>query len=178
MTAEPPTPPSPGPRAPDSPSFPRTSSGPAHHRTPTEPELPEGNNWHKDTAHCPEPLTPFGWSVVHAGSDTIREVFDQTGLLILGLEEKLVGGEFFVRVLPAFGLKDPFRLGDRDNGTVEVVQAPGARVSKHQRHQSVLAISPRAVPGAGIEPARSCDPRVLSPLRLPVSPPGPGATRG
>jgi hypothetical protein len=28
------------------------------------------------------------------------------------------------------------------------------------------------VPGAGLEPARSCPRRILSPLRLPISPPG------
>jgi len=33
---------------------------------PTEPAPPEGNNWQKDTAHYPEPLTPFGWSIMHA----------------------------------------------------------------------------------------------------------------
>ena len=30
------------------------------------------------------------------------------------------------------------------------------------------------VPGAGIEPARPCGRRILSPLRLPVPPPGQG----
>ncbi len=30
----------------------------------------------------------------------------------------------------------------------------------------------RVVPRAGIEPARSCDRGILSPLRLPISPPG------
>src|SRR3990170_4583864 len=29
-----------------------------------------------------------------------------------------------------------------------------------------------AMPGVGIEPTRGCPPRILSPLRLPVSPPG------
>ena len=28
------------------------------------------------------------------------------------------------------------------------------------------------VPGAGLEPARCCHRRILSPLRLPISPPG------
>ena len=34
---------------------------------------------------------------------------------------------------------------------------------KHQR---------KIVPGAGLEPARSCDRGILSPLCLPISPPG------
>jgi hypothetical protein len=31
---------------------------------------------------------------------------------------------------------------------------------------------PMVVPGAGLEPARSFDQRILSPLRLPIPPPG------
>ena len=33
------------------------------------------------------------------------------------------------------------------------------------------------VPGAGLEPARPCGQRILSPLRLPIPPPGCGAGR-
>ncbi len=70
---------------------------------PIEPTLPDGNNWQKDTAHYPEPLTPFGWSIMHACEDQVRHVFDEMGLLIRGLEEAFVGGEIYGRVLPAFG---------------------------------------------------------------------------
>ncbi len=70
---------------------------------PIEPTPPEGNNWQKDTAHYPEPLTPFGWSIMHACGEEIRGVFDEMGLLIRGLEEVFVGGEIYGRVLPAFG---------------------------------------------------------------------------
>ena len=70
---------------------------------PVEVTRPSGNNWQKDTAHYPEPLTPFGWSVISANSDRIRSVFDELGLLIRGLEEEYVGGEIYGRVLPAFG---------------------------------------------------------------------------
>ena len=73
---------------------------------PIEPASPEGNNWQKDTAHYPEPLTPFGWSIMHACGDEIRSVFDEMGLLIRGLEETFVGGEIYGRVLPAFGSPD------------------------------------------------------------------------
>ncbi len=73
---------------------------------PTEPTPPEGNNWQKDTAHYPEPLTPFGWSILNACGDEIRNAFDEMGLLIRGLEEAFVGGEVYGRVLPAFGSPD------------------------------------------------------------------------
>jgi pyruvate,water dikinase len=73
---------------------------------PVEPTLPEGNNWQKDTAHYPEPMTPFGWSLLNATGDEVRAAFDETGLLIRGLEEVLVGGEVYGRVLPAFGSAD------------------------------------------------------------------------
>ena len=73
---------------------------------PVEPTLPAGNNWQKDTAHYPEPMTPFGWSLLQATGDEVRAAFDETGLLIRGLEEVLVGGEVYGRVLPAFGSAD------------------------------------------------------------------------
>jgi pyruvate,water dikinase len=73
---------------------------------PVEPAPPAGNNWQKDTAHYPEPLTPFGWSLMHECGDEIRSVFDEMGLLIRGLEEAFIGGEIYGRVLPAFGSAD------------------------------------------------------------------------
>jgi hypothetical protein len=36
----------------------------------------------------------------------------------------------------------------------------------------------RMVPGAGLEPARYCNRGILSPLRLPISPPGLGLMCG
>lgn len=73
---------------------------------PVEPTAPEGNNWQKDTTHYPEPLTPFGWSLMDACQGQIRSVFDEMGLLVRGLEEEFVGGEVYSRVLPAFGSPD------------------------------------------------------------------------
>ncbi|MEZ5381577.1 MAG: PEP/pyruvate-binding domain-containing protein [Microthrixaceae bacterium] len=70
---------------------------------PVEPRLPEGNNWQKDVAHYPEPLTPFGYSLMAACGEQIRGVFDEMGLLVRGLEEEFVGGEVYSRVLPAMG---------------------------------------------------------------------------
>lgn len=73
---------------------------------PVQVTRPSGNNWQKDTAHYPEPLTPFGWSLISACSDRVRSVFDELGLLIRGLEEEYVGGEIYGRVIPAFGSAD------------------------------------------------------------------------
>ncbi len=70
---------------------------------PVEPTYPQGNNWQKDTAHYPEPMTPFGWSAIELGVDDVRGVFDEAGVLIRGLEEVFVGGEIYGRALPAFG---------------------------------------------------------------------------
>ncbi len=73
---------------------------------PVEPARPTGNNWQKDTAHYPEPMTPFGWSALEVSAPAIRSVFDEMGLLVRGLEERFVGGEIYGRVLPAFGSAD------------------------------------------------------------------------
>lgn len=73
---------------------------------PVRPELPEGNNWQRDLAHYPEPVTPFGWSVMRLATDDIHSVFDELGLLVRGLEEMCAGGEAYGRVLPAFGNPD------------------------------------------------------------------------
>ncbi|MEQ8842222.1 MAG: PEP/pyruvate-binding domain-containing protein [Acidimicrobiales bacterium] len=73
---------------------------------PIQPALPEGNNWQKDTAHYPEPMTPFGWSLLWACDEDVRAVFDEVGMLIRGLEQVFVGGEIYGRVMPAFGDAD------------------------------------------------------------------------
>lgn len=70
---------------------------------PVQPSPPEGNNWQKDTAHYPEPVTPFGWSLLESCEDTVSSVFDEMGLLIRGLEQVFVGGEIYSRVVPAMG---------------------------------------------------------------------------
>lgn len=73
---------------------------------PVPPRLPEGNNWQKDVAHYPEPVTPFGWSVLQAPEHEVRSVFDEMGLLVRGLEEMTAGGEAYGRVVPAMGSPD------------------------------------------------------------------------
>jgi pyruvate,water dikinase len=73
---------------------------------PVEPTYPSGNNWQKDTAHYPEPVTPFGFSAIQLGAADIRGVFDESGALIRGLEEVFVGGEIYGRTIPAMGSPD------------------------------------------------------------------------
>ncbi len=53
--------------------------GPPHHRAADRADAAEGNNWQKDTAHYPEPLTPFGWSIMNACGDQIRECVRRDG---------------------------------------------------------------------------------------------------
>ena len=101
---------------------------------PVRPSLPRGNNWQKDLAHYPEPLTPFGWSVMQASADDVRAVFDETGLLVRGLEEVFVGGEIYGRVLPAFGSAD-----SAGNPPPAVVMGVAARVVPELRRRNATA---------------------------------------
>ncbi len=101
---------------------------------PVRPSLPQGNNWQKDLAHYPEPLTPFGWSVMQASADDVRAVFDETGLLVRGLEEVFVGGEIYGRVLPAFGSAD-----SAGNPPPAVVMGLAARVVPELRRRNATA---------------------------------------
>ena len=68
-------------------------------------ETLDGVNWQKDTAHCPEPLTPFGWSLADSG-ERVAAVFARFGLMMNGLESRLVGGEVYVRPVPVMGSPD------------------------------------------------------------------------
>lgn len=70
---------------------------------PVRPSLPEGKGWDKDVAHCPEPVTPFGFSAEQSTASAVAEVFSDLGMLVKGLEARLVGGEFYSRPVPAFG---------------------------------------------------------------------------
>ena len=65
----------------------------------------DGRNWEKDVTHYPELLTPFGWSV-QADPARIAAVFAGFGLLIDGLESRLIGGEVYVRPVPVIGSAD------------------------------------------------------------------------
>ena len=41
-----------------------------------------------------------------------------------------------------------------------------------QHLKDLQTIDSKVVPGEGLEPSRPCGQRILSPLRLPISPPG------
>ncbi len=62
----------------------------------------DGANWEKDLAHHPEPLSPFGWSITPDG-ERIAGVFAAFGLVIDRLEDRLIGGEVYVRPMPVVG---------------------------------------------------------------------------
>ena len=70
---------------------------------PVRPRLPEGKGWDKDVAHYPEPVTPFGFSAEQSTAPVVAEVFIDLGMLVKGLEARLVGGEVYARPVPAFG---------------------------------------------------------------------------
>ena len=70
---------------------------------PIQPTLPAGDGWQKDVAHYPEPMTPFGFSVLRDNLAVMPEVFAAAGVMIDGLEEVWVGGEVYGRVKPAVG---------------------------------------------------------------------------
>ena len=73
---------------------------------PVEPPALEGNNWQKDIAHYPEPITPFGFSLLEACHPSMASVFKERGLIVLGAEERSVGGEIYSRIVPAIGSAD------------------------------------------------------------------------
>lgn len=101
---------------------------------PVAPEMPSGNNWQKDTAHYPEPLTPFGWSVFESTKEVIASVFDEVGMLIRGLEEHSAGGEIYGRVLPAFGSPD-----DAGSPPPAVILGLAARIVPALRRRAATA---------------------------------------
>ena len=101
---------------------------------PVRPRSPEGNNWQKDLAHYPEPMTPFGWSAIQLSSDEVRSVFDEMGLLVRGLEEQFVGGEIYGRVLPAFG-----SANDARKPPPPIVLGLAARVVPELRRRNATA---------------------------------------
>ena len=70
---------------------------------PVRPTMPPGDGWEKDVAHYSDRLTPFGFEALGRASEAVPEVFAAAGFLIDGLEEVLVGGESYGRVVPAIG---------------------------------------------------------------------------
>lgn len=72
---------------------------------PTE-SLP-GTGWEKDVAHNPEPITPFGTSTYMDMFDiAAKHMCDTYGLIVKTVENRVVGGEVYIRVVPAIGPAD------------------------------------------------------------------------
>lgn len=67
----------------------------------------DGVNWEKDVAHCPEPITPFG-AALYEGADIgpVAEMARTYGLIIDGMETRIIGGEVYVRIVPLIGSPD------------------------------------------------------------------------
>lgn len=76
---------------------------------PTAPAVKlSGGGWQKDTAHYPEPVTPFGASLTTLLLDEpMREMTATFGLLVDRLETCVVGGEVYVRPVPVLGPAEP-----------------------------------------------------------------------
>jgi rifampicin phosphotransferase len=75
---------------------------PPHMDPPTE------GFWQKDTAHYPTPLTPFGASVyLPALSGIMAPLAEEYGLLIEGDEQRSLGGEVYLRMIPLGGKERP-----------------------------------------------------------------------
>jgi AcrR family transcriptional regulator len=71
--------------------------------TPPTETLP-GTGWEKDVAHNPEPMTPFGTSTYLDMFDiAARHMCDTYGLIVKTVENRVVGGEVYIRVVPAVG---------------------------------------------------------------------------
>lgn len=80
-------------------------SGPGGAPTPPDP-LP-GPGWEKDSSHMAGPITPFGGDLLATTGDAaLAEMCRTWGLIIDGLDTRIVGGEVYARVLPAVGSPD------------------------------------------------------------------------
>ena len=71
-------------------------------------EVPSGGSWVKDTSHFPTPLTPFGASVyLPALSEALPPLAGELGLLFEGIEQRSLGGEVYMHVIPPGGKDRP-----------------------------------------------------------------------
>lgn len=79
--------------------------------TPVRPtDALDGHGWRKDLEHFSRPVTPFGWSVLKPAMDrTNIEIAAGDGLLIDGIEQRMIGGEVYIRPVPPIG--DPGAAG-------------------------------------------------------------------
>jgi rifampicin phosphotransferase len=77
---------------------------------PRQPDLepPVTGFWTKDTTHYPMPLTPFGASVYLPAMDRAAPALGaDLGVLFDGFEQRSLGGEVYVRFIPAGGKDRP-----------------------------------------------------------------------
>lgn len=71
-------------------------------------ETPTDGFWQKDTSHYPSPFTPFGASVyLPAVSAVVGPIFEELGILLDGAEQRCLGGEVYMRMIPLGGKDRP-----------------------------------------------------------------------
>jgi rifampicin phosphotransferase len=71
-------------------------------------EVPSSGSWVKDTSHFPTPLTPFGASVyLPALSKALPPLAGELGLIFEGIEQRSLGGEVYMHVIPPGGKDRP-----------------------------------------------------------------------
>lgn len=71
-------------------------------------EVPPEGFWQKDSAHYPTPFTPFGASVyLPAVSEALGPVAEEFGLLLEGMDQRSLGGEVYMRMIPLGGKDRP-----------------------------------------------------------------------
>ena len=80
--------------------------------SPTAPLRPteqlDGAGWEKDVAHYTELVTPFGWSLFGpSAAAAVEDMSRDFGLVVAGLDQVSIGGEVYVRPVPAFGSPEP-----------------------------------------------------------------------
>ena len=77
---------------------------------PQRPEFtaPVEGYWIKDDSHFPMPLTPFGASIYPAAVEYgTSAMFRDFGLLAEGMQQRSLGGEVYMRVVPPGGKEGP-----------------------------------------------------------------------
>lgn len=68
----------------------------------------DGTGWEKDVAHYTELVTPFGWSLFRPSvTAAVQAMCRDFGLMLDGLDQVSIGGEVYVRPVPAFGSPEP-----------------------------------------------------------------------
>jgi rifampicin phosphotransferase len=71
-------------------------------------EAPTEGFWQKDSSHFPTPFTPFGASVyLPPLSSVVGSLAKEFGLLLDGLEQRSLGGEVYMRMVPLGGKEPP-----------------------------------------------------------------------